>query len=390
MRAAYHLPAILLAIVSACGRPAAQPDAAVQPDASQPYFLSPTTYPAPGMPSAIAVGDIDSDGKPDIVIATAEQQSAQGGVAVLLATGGGAFADTRAYAVGKLPSAITTADVDADGRVDVAISDAGANAAFISRAGADGVLGAWTSYPVGPWPLSIVSADVNADGHADLVVANNLGNGANGVMVLLGDGAGGFMVATSAAAGSFPMAVGVADFNRDGKADLAIADQGPLQGDSTAAVMFGRGDGTFAAPTMSEVGNFPDSIAVGDLNGDGRFDIVVVNEYDGTTSVLLSTGDGTFAPQQRYPVTGSSVAIADVDGDGKPEVLIGAGDLVVLHNAGDATFDTTWTVPCGCGRIAIADLNQDGKTDIAGVDVAQSGATWESRSNAVSVLLHVQ
>ena len=227
----------------------------------------------------------------------------------------------------------------------------------------------------------------NADGHVDLIAVGNLGG--SGVTVSLGDGTGGFAALPSEAAGSFPMSVGVADFDGDGTLDLAIADQGPVEGDSTAVLMIGHGDGTFAAPTMSEVGNFPDSIAVADLDGDGLPDLVVSNEYDNTTSVLLATGDGTFAPQQRYKPSGSSVALADLDGDGRPEMIIAAGALVVWHNAGNGTFDTAWSVPCGCGRIAIADLDGDGKPDVAGVDVTQSGATWISGASDVTVLLHV-
>jgi hypothetical protein len=233
---------------------------------------------------------------------------------------------------------------------------------IVARANAGGALGTWTSYPVGAWPLSIIAVDVNADGRADLVTANNLGGSHDGVSVLLGNGSGAFAAQPGQAAGPYPMGIGVADFDRDGKLDLVIADQGPLQGNSTAAVMLGQGDGSFTAPAMFEVGNFPESIAVGDLDGDGRPDIVVSNQLDQTTSILIASGDGTFAPQRRYPVTGSSLAIADVDGDGKPDVLVAAGSVAVLHAVGDGTFDATWSIPCKCGRIAIADVDRGWQT----------------------------
>jgi hypothetical protein len=381
--------AAIVSVLGACGGDhAALTDAFVQPDANQPYFQVPVTYPAVDMVSVVAIGDVDGDGLPDLVVAGGHQV---GSVAVLLGTGGGGFGDATVYAVGKLPSAIIAADLDGDGRADVALTDAGGDGvAFVARATVGGALGAWTSYPVGPWPLSMVAADVNADGHADLVIANNLGGSSNGVSVLLGNTTGGFVTQPGQAAGPYPMGVGVADFDRDGRVDLVIADQGPLHGDSTAAVMLGHGDGSFTAPTTFEVGNFPRSIAVGDLNGDGQPDIVVSNQLDHTTSVLIATGNGAFAPQQQYPVTGSSLAIADLDGDGKPEVLVAAGDVAVLHGVGDGTFDTTWSVPCGCGRIAIADVDRDGKPDLVGVDVVQNGATWDSPSNVVIVLLHAR
>jgi hypothetical protein len=311
---------------------------------------------------------------------------------VLLGTGGGAFGAATTYPVGNLPSAITAADLDGDGRVDVALTDVGGmgGSVIVARANAGGALGTWTSYPVGAWPLSIIAVDVNADGRADLVTANNLGGSHDGVSVLLGNGSGAFAAQPGQAAGPYPMGIGVADFDRDGKLDLVIADQGPLQGNSTAAVMLGQGDGSFTAPAMFEVGNFPESIAVGDLDGDGRPDIVVSNQLDQTTSILIASGDGTFAPQRRYPVTGSSLAIADVDGDGKPDVLVAAGSVAVLHAVGDGTFDATWSIPCKCGRIAIADVDRDGKPDLVGVDIVQNGATWDSPSNVVTVLLHAQ
>lgn len=376
--------ALVLVALAACNPPAAQPDA-TNPSGGRSSFQPRMTYPAGVLPAVIGVGDVDGDGRPDLVVAGGEQA---GAIAVLLGAGGGAFAEATHYTIGRIPSAISVADLDGDGRADVAIVDAASNTAFVARATTSGGLGPWASYAVGPWPLSIVAADVNADGHVDLVVANNLGNGGNGISVLVGDGNGTFTATATEAAGSFPIAVGVADLDRDGNLDLAIADQGPVTGNSTAAVMLGRGDGTFAAPTMLEVGKFPDAIAIADLNGDGLSDLVVSNEYDGTTSVLLATGDGLFSTQQRYPVSGSNLALADLDGDGKPEIVIAGGDVIILHNAGDGTFDATSAVSCGCGRIALADLDGDGKPDLVGLDVVQYGSTWESRSNVVSVLLH--
>ena len=385
MRVALCCAGTLLVALAACGDNAAQPvDAGVPPDAAQPFFLAPVTYPAvSGGASAVGVGDVDGDGALDLVVVGGHQG---GSVAVLRGTGGGTFGSATVSAEGKVPSAVVAADFDGDGRADVAMTDVGTASVTVAHAGADGSLGGWTSYRVdGGWPMSIAAADVNADGHLDLAVANNLAGDAN---VLLGDGAGRFAMQPYLDAGSYPMAVGVADLDRDGIPDLAVADQGPLSGDSTAAVLRGQGDGTFATPAFFEVGNFPDAIAIGDLNGDGLPDLVVSNEFDNTTSVLLATGGGTFAPQQRYPFVGSALAIVDLDGDGHPEVLIGGDQLYVMHNTGDGTFDMTWTIACGCGRMAIADLNGDGKPDIASVAITQSGTPWESLSNDVRVFLH--
>ena len=378
-------PALLvLAALAACGDNAAGTvDAGVPPDAGQPFFLAPVSYPATHAASAVAVGDVDGDGLLDLVVVGGDQV---GSVAVLRGTGGGAFGTATVFTEGKMPSAVVAADFDGDGRADVAMVDVGTGTAMVAHAGAGGILGGWTSYRLdGGWPLSVAAADLNADGHLDLPVATNL---AGGVSILLGDGALGFALQPYLDAGSYPMEVRVADLDRDGIPDLAVADQGPLEGDSTAAVLRGRGDGTFAAPALFEVGNFPDAIAVGDLNGDGLPDLVVSNQLENDTSVLLATGGGAFAPQQRYPFVGSALAIGDLDGDGHPEILIGGGQLHVMHNAGDGTFDMTWTVACGCSRMAIADLNGDGKPDIANVAIDPNGATWGSPDDHVRVFLH--
>lgn len=382
---------LVAAALAACGSPAAQPDAVVAPDGATAsrYFLPPVRYHAfPGTAAvAVAVGDMDGNRTPDLVVAGGSFTGANGVIAVLLNLGDGSFALATQVAAGRFPSGVTAVDLDGDGRDEVAFTNFSPSAIWVSAAHAEGLLGAFSSYPVaGVWPVAITAADVDRDGHPDLAAVSNSGEA---VTVLRGDGGGGFSSSWSGKAGSYPMDVHVADLDGDGIPDLAVADQGPVEGDSTAAVMHGHGDGTFDMPSLFEVGNFPASIAIGDLNGDGRPDLVVANQYYGAMSVLLATGPGTFAPQQQYPETGTGVALADLDGDGRPEILIANNDLVVLHNAGDGTFDAVDHVPDGGGRLVVADLNGDGKPDVVSVAVDLDAAIWSGRSDEVSVLLHV-
>src|SRR5437870_11609847 len=116
MHAPRRSAAIMVAALCACGGHGAKPDASVEPDAAQqPYFLAPVTYPAAAMASAVAVGDVDGDGKLDLVVVGGRQT---GSVAVLLGLGGGVFGTATSFAAGKIPSAITVADFDGDGHDD--------------------------------------------------------------------------------------------------------------------------------------------------------------------------------------------------------------------------------------------------------------------------------
>ena len=380
---------VVSATLAGCGSHAAAPDASVAPDAAQSrYFLPPVRYHAlPGLLAvAVAAGDVDGNRTPDLVVVGGSSDVSHGGAAVLLNSGDGSFVPQPAVPVPNHPTSVTAVDLNGDGQDEIALTAAPGADILVSAPTINGMLGSFASYPGGPWPVAITAMDVDRDGHADLVAASNLGDS---VTVLRGDGIGGFAASWSANGGPFPMDVGVADLDGDGIADLAVADQGPVEGDSTAAVMHGNGDGTFGAPTMFEVGNFPDSIAIGDLNGDGRPDLVVANQYHGGISVLLANGPGTFASQQTYPETGTGVALADLDGDGRPEILIEGYGLRVLHNSGDGTFDAVDWVPDGGGRLVIADLNGDGKPDVASVSVDLNGGVWSGRSDQVSVLLHL-
>jgi hypothetical protein len=163
--------------------------------------------------------------------------------------------------------------------------------------------------------------------------------------------------------------VAVADVNGDGIPDIIIANKQ----DSTVSVLLGNGDGTFAPRQTFSVGNdnAPTSVAVADVNGDGIPDIITANSGDNTVSVLLGNGDGTFQPQQTFPVgTGpTSVAVADLNGDGRPDIITGnsgSGSVSVLPGNGDGTFQPQQTFPVGTGltSVAVADVNGDGKPDL--------------------------
>ncbi len=183
------------------------------------------------------------------------------------------------------------------------------------------------------------------------------------------------------AGGTNPISVAVADFNSDGRPDVAVVNNG----DGTVSVLLGNGNGTFAPQQTFAVGRSPQSVAVGDFNRDGRPDLAVANQTDSTVSVLLGNGDGTFKPQQAFAVGRfpGSVAVGDFNGDGRPDLAVasqGDGTVSVLLGNGDGTFGSQQTFAVGgfSRSVAVGDFNGDGKLDLA---VANEGG------NTVSVLL---
>jgi hypothetical protein len=233
--------------------------------------------------------------------------------------------------------------------------------------------------------LSVAIADLNGDGRRDLAVANfgdPLIGGDGTISVFLGDSNGTFSAATQYPTGAAgPQSVAIGDLNGDGRLDLAVA-----HGSNRISVLLGNDGGGFQTLT-------PSSVAFGDLNGDGRLDLAVANfgvdtaAGAGTTvSVLYSRGDGTFAvvTHNTLGTNPSSVAIGDLNGDGQSDLAVanaGSNTVSVFMNDGignlvlAATPYATGTDP---SSVAIGDLNGDGRLDLA---VANAG------SNTVSVLL---
>jgi hypothetical protein len=231
-----------------------------------------------------------------------------------------------------------------------------------------------------PWRLG----DFNGDGKLDLVVANSGGGvGAGNVSVLLGNGDGTFQAAANYDAGTTPLSVAVGDFNRDGKLDLVVASRGSFANnytDGSVSVLLGNGDGTFQAPGAYGPVVTPNSVAVGDFNGDGNPDLAVatvgwyVDVTAGGVSALLGNGDGTFQSAVRYDSEGYDwrVVVGDFNGDGNSDLAVAngpSGAVRVLLGNGDGTFQTAVTYGMGTNAdphcAAVGDFNGDGKPDLA-------------------------
>jgi len=324
------------------------------------------TYPAVGEPGGLTIGDFDGDGNLDLAVSNVESDS----ISVLTGSeGDGTFDPAVHFVVGISPDSAAAADFDGNGTADLAVAIDGNVSILLNSRICNLNCATFTAAPsptVGTAPQSMVSADFNRDGSADLAVANN---GSDTVSILLGIDEGAFAPAVNLSTLSSPTAVASGDVNRDGMPDLFI---GRAASSDNVAVRLGNGDGTFAAASNYTAGISVEAITSGDLNRDGKLDLVVSSANGNTVSVLLGFGDGTLAPASSYATgLGSrSIVISDFSDDGKPDLAVTNADtntVSILLGNGDGSFATatSWTVGAGPESVVAADFNRDGRLDLA-------------------------
>lgn len=391
-------------------------------------FVPAVTYATGGNnPYSVAIADVNSDGKPDLIVVNEGTDNGEGSVGVLLGNGDGTFQPPVDYdSGGGFGYSVAVADVNGDGKLDIVVGNGCASGTYCSAEGSVGVLlgnGDGTfqpahSYNSGGASLfgsSVALADLRGEGKLDIVVANE---NASNVGVLLGNGDGTFNAAvTYNSGGSGATSVAIADTNADGKPDLVVTSFCPGSGCGTAypypdgvvGIMLGNGDGTFQSVVTYDPGGAGTyDVAVADVNRDGKPDLLTANcgpetcgpgRPGGTVGVLLGNGDGAFQPAVPYGAANGpfSIAVADLNGDGKQDVVVANwgtsnggsnnGAASVLLGNGDGTFQPVQTYLSGGNEapsVAVADLIGDGRLDIVLADYGSNG----TNPGAVSVLLN--
>jgi len=374
-------------------------------------------------PLGVVAGDFNGDGKHDIaaVYFGPADNSAPGGISLLLGSGDGDLEPAVNYPVGLGTIAATVWDFNGDGKDDLAVANYQDNTVTILFGAANGKLTTGQTYKLAGFPSSIAVADVNGDGIPDLLVSTF-----DDILTLLGNGDGTFRTGPATTIHTTQSFIATGDFNKDGKVDVALADSAS----GFVHILQGNGDGTFNEVAQYLVGNDATAFYVEDFDRDGNLDLVfaaghpdalITLPYTQTVGVLFGKGDGTFVGAPVYDAAGdaNTIVAADFNGDGKldlavsGQILLGSGgsafetgaalygprggyaqsatadingdgkvDLIVNNQVflgnGDGTFQAPVTIPAGneTSGLAIGDFNNDHKVDLAIANLSDNSVTF--------------
>jgi ribosomal protein L27 len=318
-------------------------------------------------PLSVAIGDLDGDGKPDLAVANSS--GSPGSISLFHNTstsGSISFANKVDFSTGFGPQSVAIGDIDGDGKLDLVIANSNSNAVSVFRNTSTSgsiVSGSFANkvdFTTGSNPNSVVIGDLDGDGKLDLAVTNN--NSAS-VSVFRNTSTIGSINAGSLAtrqdfnaiAGAYPTSVAMGDIDGDGKLDLAVTNSSYVSVFRNTAT---SGSINFATKVDFVTGTNAWSVAFGDVDGDGKTDLAVANRDPNTITLLRNTASsgtisaGSFATKVDFTTATSprSVAIGDLDGDGKPEMVaanFNTDNISILQNVSTNADLSAMTISAG-------------------------------------------
>ncbi|CAF0890611.1 unnamed protein product [Adineta steineri] len=327
-------------------------------------------------PTSVAVDDLNNDNELDIIVAN----SATENVGILYGYGNGSFASLNMYSigVGSAPQAVTIGDFNNDKKLDIAVIDSGTDRVVTLIKYDTGSFQKQITFSTGTGstPRPVAVADLNNDGWLDFVSGNS-----DNVGVFLGLGNGIFSNQTtySTGMGSLPISVTIVDLNNDSYLDIVAANLYTFN----VGIFLGFGDGTFTDQTTFYTGYYtgPTGVISADFNNDGRLDIAVALQFSGQMGVLLGYGNGTLSPIVIYSIGSNavslSIATGDFNNDNRLDIVVsnlGLNSISIFYGNGDGTFSNLINYTTGSSSyptyVVVRDLNNDSILDIG---VANSG-----------------
>jgi len=321
-------------------------------------FKDPTYTLVGDEPDALASGDLDGDGRQDLITGNVGSQD----ISVLLGNGDGTFQPARQTDVGSWSSCVLPLHFDGDDHLDLVVGLPDIDTVEVLLGNGDGTYNQGDTIPL-IYVTDLAQADLNGDGIPDLVALSPLD-----VRVMFGQASGGFDPAIGLGVNDWPSSLEVSDLTGDGIDDLAII----VNYFSEVLVLPGHSSSILQPAGHYRCGSRSEAIAASDLDSDGDSDLIFANALSSTFSVLHNTGDGTFPLPPAYDAGGEEtfkVIPCDLDNDAQTDlaVLNWAGDSIgILLGNGPGTFLPVVTYPTGASPAPLAchDLNADGNQDL--------------------------